>query len=374
MQNPWLEIPEEDYVAHMSDADVGQRQALGRIFQDALRSFAPCDLLVLGCSSGNGFQHIEPRVTRRVTGIDINPTYLELLASRFPSPSFELSLACADLADYSLPPHGFDLTHAPLIFEYLDWKRALPGVVRSLRTGGVLSVVLQRPSPSAPAVSRTKYPRLRKLERLFAFVGPDALRAQAAREGLTVDDEFSVPLKQEKAFHVFYFRKPPGAAPLATEVFPLVRAGTEVTIRGCRTDEAEAILLLWREAGATPSPTDTAEQVRRAIGASPAHVLVAEASGSVVGSIMGGFDGWRGNIYRLAVHPDYRRRGIARALVAEIEKRLAAQGATRIMALVEKDHDWAALWRAAGYATDSRMVRFVHNLEQPPASPAGGKE
>ena len=56
-----------------------------------------------------------------------------------------------------------------------------------------------------------------------------------------------------------------------------------------------------------------------------ADVLVAEVDVRVVGSIVGGFDGWRGNIYRLAVHPRFRRRGVARALVVEIESRLRAR-------------------------------------------------
>jgi SAM-dependent methyltransferase len=207
MTNPWLEIPEADYVGHMSSEEVGQLQALGTIFRDTLRLFAPAHVLVLGCSSGNGFEHIDPQVTRHVAGIDINPTYLELLASRFPSPGFELSLECADLASYPLPPDRFDLIHAPLIFEYLDWERPFSGVVRSLRPGGLLSVVLQRPSPSAPAVSRTNYPSLRKLERLFCFIQPDALRARAAQESVRIEREFKVPLKRGKAFDVLYLRK-----------------------------------------------------------------------------------------------------------------------------------------------------------------------
>jgi len=135
------------------------------------------------------------------------------------------------------------------------------------------------------------------------------------------------------------------------------------SIRGCRPDEAEAVLELWRQADATPSATDSVAEIRRAIADSPANVLVAEVDGQMVGTIIGSFDGWRGNIYRLAVHPRYRRRGLARALVIEIENRLRQQGAKRITALVEKDHSWAtAFWEAVGYGLDQRMVRHAKNL------------
>jgi ribosomal protein S18 acetylase RimI-like enzyme len=141
------------------------------------------------------------------------------------------------------------------------------------------------------------------------------------------------------------------------------KAAGSLSIRACRREDIDAVLELWRQADATPGVTDTADDLRRAVADSPAHVLVAEVEGQVVGSIIGTFDGWRGNIYRLAVHPDYRRRGIARALVAEAEKRLAEQGAKRITALVEKDHPWAmTFWEAVGYRVDGRIVRRVRNL------------
>jgi ribosomal protein S18 acetylase RimI-like enzyme len=138
---------------------------------------------------------------------------------------------------------------------------------------------------------------------------------------------------------------------------------SDVVIRDCRSEEAECVLELWRQADATPSVTDQVDDLRRAIADSKANLLVAEVEGQVVGSIIGTFDGWRGNIYRLAVHPTYRRRGIARALVGEVEKRLIRQGARRVTALVEKDHPWAtSFWQAVAYGLDSRIVRHVRSL------------
>ncbi len=138
---------------------------------------------------------------------------------------------------------------------------------------------------------------------------------------------------------------------------------TAYSLRDCRPEDVDAVLDLWRQAGATPGVTDTAADLLRAITDSPAHVLVAEAAGRLVGSIIGTFDGWRANIYRLAVHPAWRRQGLARALLAEVEQRLARQGCKRVTALVEKAHPLAmSFWEAVGYRVDERIVRRVRNL------------
>jgi ribosomal protein S18 acetylase RimI-like enzyme len=136
-----------------------------------------------------------------------------------------------------------------------------------------------------------------------------------------------------------------------------------VTIRDCQMADVEAVLELWKQAEATVSVTDNADDLKRAIRTAAANVLVAETDGRLVGSIISTFDGWRGNIYRLAVHPDYRRQGVARALLAEVHKKLVQQGAKRITALVEKDHPKAmGFWEAVGYRVDERIVRRVYTL------------
>src|SRR5262249_15532235 len=64
------------------------------------------------------------------------------------------------------------------------------------------------------------------------------------------------------------------------------------------------------------------------------------------------------------VHPSFRRRGIARALLGEIHQHLSRQGVERITALVEKSHHLAtSFWAGVGYQLDERIVRYVHNLE-----------
>lgn len=140
---------------------------------------------------------------------------------------------------------------------------------------------------------------------------------------------------------------------------------TDVTIRAARKDDLSAVLELWRDAGATPSLTDSLDGLNALMREPSATLLIAVADARVVGSVIGGWDGWRGNIYRLAVAPAYRRRGIARRLVQEINQALFARGAQRISALVEHEHEWAVnFWdsvRDAGYERDPRFIRYIAN-------------
>ena len=108
---------------------------------------------------------------------------------------------------------------------------------------------------------------------------------------------------------------------------------------------------------------DTVEAVEALI-AQPGSVLLLAVDGDeVVGTLVVGWDGWRGNMYRLAVRSDFRRRGIALALVEEGHRHLRSIGARRVTALVGiEESEAAALWRAAGYEHDPRISRFVLNL------------
>src|SRR6266849_6378526 len=114
---------------------------------------------------------------------------------------------------------------------------------------------------------------------------------------------------------------------------------SETVIRPVRGDELAAVLRLWHAAGVTP-PTisDSIEGLTCLLYEPAALLLVATIDDQIVGSVIGGWDGWRGNIYRLAVTPEYRRKGIARKLVEAVSDALFAKGAERLSALVEHEH------------------------------------
>ena len=123
------------------------------------------------------------------------------------------------------------------------------------------------------------------------------------------------------------------------------------------------MLDLWRRAEASPSPTETAADVRGLLERDGEAMLVAEAEGVLVGSLIVGWDGWRGTFYRLAVDPAHRRRALATALVRAGEERLRALGCRRLNAIVESEEaDAMAFWAAAGYEPQAARSRFVKNF------------
>jgi ribosomal protein S18 acetylase RimI-like enzyme len=136
-----------------------------------------------------------------------------------------------------------------------------------------------------------------------------------------------------------------------------------VELRPCHPEDVDAVLALWRRADAVPRPTDRPDALHRRLERDPELFILAWDSDRLVGSLMGGWDGWRGQMYRLAIDPAYRRRGLARRLVAAVEESLRALGAERITSLVFVEEPGAAdFWRSVGYQPDPATARYAKNL------------
>ena len=137
------------------------------------------------------------------------------------------------------------------------------------------------------------------------------------------------------------------------------------TVRAAEPADFQAILDLWATIDRHTGLADRIEYLERFHAFSPDLLLVAESEGRIVGTVIGGWDGWRANIARLSTHPDLRRAGVARALVDEIERRLREKGARRIYALVDKRSPPASpFWEAAGYSYNDQILQYSRNLEE----------
>ncbi|MGW8376853.1 GNAT family N-acetyltransferase [Streptomyces sp. ODS28] len=142
-----------------------------------------------------------------------------------------------------------------------------------------------------------------------------------------------------------------------------------IHIRTAEPADAAAVLKFWEEAAEGTSISDDPDGVRRLIARDPGALLLAEeadgdeADGDLVGTVIAGFDGWRCHLYRLAVRPDRRRRGVATALLSAAEERFTALGGRRADAMVLDDNERGRqAWAAARYAPEAQWTRWVKPL------------
>ncbi|MEU4410457.1 GNAT family N-acetyltransferase [Streptosporangium sp. NPDC023963] len=137
----------------------------------------------------------------------------------------------------------------------------------------------------------------------------------------------------------------------------------DVNIRYGRIEDVEALLAFWLVAAEGTDRHDDPAKVVALIERDPEAVLIAEIGQKMAGTLLAGWDGWRAHLYRLAVDPALRRRGVGTALIRAAEARFAAFGAFRVDAMVLHDNEPAHhAWGAAGYAPQPQWSRWVKPL------------
>ena len=129
--------------------------------------------------------------------------------------------------------------------------------------------------------------------------------------------------------------------------------GEETTVRVLSLNDYERWMEVWQRAGlhsVRPQGRDSRQSFARQLASGTHTVIGLEVAARLVGVVLATQDGRKGWINRLAVLPEYRRRGYATHLVAEAERALHEQGLTVIAALIEPENDASlALFRRLGY-------------------------
>lgn len=109
-------------------------------------------------------------------------------------------------------------------------------------------------------------------------------------------------------------------------------------IRTYQQDDFDDVITLWENCDLLHPWNDPEAEIERKQHHGVDLFLVAEVAGSVVATLMGGYDGHSGWADYLAVHPDFRGRGIANALLSRIEKKLIARGCPKVQLLISDSH------------------------------------
>jgi SAM-dependent methyltransferase len=202
--NPWTVVPATDYETHMGPAGADQLAPLAQLFQEVYLAAQPDRLLVVGCSTGNGLEHVDPSITKRVVGVDVNLQYLGIARQRFFHLGPALELFCNEVEKFRQPPASFDMIHAALVLEYVQPEVAARRFADWLAPGGLCSVVVELPGGSAPPPANRA---MQIISKAMHLVDPAELTSLFEAQGLAKRREKKVSVKHGKSFWLGVFGK-----------------------------------------------------------------------------------------------------------------------------------------------------------------------
>ena len=132
---------------------------------------------------------------------------------------------------------------------------------------------------------------------------------------------------------------------------------SDIEVRAyCSADEP-AVIALWNICFPDDPPwNNPSDVIRRKMTVQPELLLVAVSHDRLIGTVLAGFDGFRGWVNKLAVHPDYRRLKIASQLMHAAEDGLAAMGCPKLNLQVRAENEAVIqFYREAGYEIEDRI-------------------
>ena len=180
--NPWLQIPLDDYERHMSHDLVGQSTLLNALTKKYLDAIKPESVIFLGIAGGNGLEHIDNLITQKVYGIDINQDYLDTAFERYKHRIPSLQLLKLDINQHSQGNYKADFIWAALVLEYTGIENALVFCTNNIRKRGHLIVSIQS-NNNKQTISPTGIESVKKAGEIFSIIDPEKLLSKATESG-----------------------------------------------------------------------------------------------------------------------------------------------------------------------------------------------
>ena len=117
---------------------------------------------------------------------------------------------------------------------------------------------------------------------------------------------------------------------MMTDIAPKFRIATAT--------DRDAVIALWQACALTRPWNDPVADFDRAVETATSDILVRHDGDELIASVMVGYDGHRGWVYYLAVHPGQRRRGLGREMMEAAEAWLRERAAPKIQLMVRSDN------------------------------------
>jgi ribosomal protein S18 acetylase RimI-like enzyme len=125
-----------------------------------------------------------------------------------------------------------------------------------------------------------------------------------------------------------------------------------IKIKTLTIDNYDQMMNLWKGAGleSRPRGRDSKKSIKAQMEVNPEFFIRAFIDNKLIGTVIASSDGRKGWINRLAVSPEHRQQGIAKALIAEAERILRKNGIRIFSALIMEDNQASKeLFKKLGY-------------------------
>ena len=140
----------------------------------------------------------------------------------------------------------------------------------------------------------------------------------------------------------------------SSELIPLM---SNITIRPYSETDLNSIVSLWEICELSRPWNDPVKDIERKLTVQRELFLILEKNGEILGSVMGGYDGHRGSVNYLGIHPDHKNEGLGKLLMNRIEEELIKMGCPKINLMVRNSNlDVHEFYRVIGYEEQEVVV------------------
>jgi len=127
-------------------------------------------------------------------------------------------------------------------------------------------------------------------------------------------------------------------------------------IRQFSEDERSQVVRLWKKVFANEPPHNEPDQVITAKLKVDEQLFIAMDEGTLLGTVMVGYDGHRGWLYSVAVDPQQQKNGIGRKLVEHALASLHEQGCLKVNLQIRSGNpEVIAFYKKLGFEIEERV-------------------